>query len=89
MKKVMYTWPTNSGSVCPSCGAVAHSQFGAGPEPPRPGDLSLCHDCLFLGVYDKKLRVRHMTAEENAQLQRSPEVLHFLAQLHQEKEKLS
>jgi hypothetical protein len=85
----MYVRPSTSGSVCPSCGAVARSNFSANAGPPRSGDLMLCHDCLFIGVYDERLRARRMTPAENARLQGSPEVLSFLAKLHQQKEKLS
>jgi hypothetical protein len=88
-KAKMYARPVSTGSRCPSCGVVARSHFSGDPEPPRPGDLTLCHDCYFLGVYDERLRARPMTAEETARLQGSPEILSFLAKLHQQKEKLS
>ena len=57
-------------SVCPSCG---YELSGAGaapgdpdPRPPSPGDTTVCIRCAAALIFDKDLKARRPTPEEEA-----------------------
>jgi hypothetical protein len=51
--------------VCPTCGYRTDAACGLNTEDaPAPGDLSLCLNCMALGVYGDRLVLHPITAAE-------------------------
>jgi hypothetical protein len=62
---------------CPACGRVNDLHDRAPGEAPRNGDVSVCWSCgglAFFADVDGSLALVRPTAEEQAELERNPEL---------------
>lgn len=59
--------------VCPNCGAEQTKGLAVnGSRAPRPGDVSLCAECVEFAVFDEKMQLRKPTEHEAALLRADP-----------------
>lgn len=62
-------------TVCPHCGRVNHMQSDlVAHTSPENGDISICAECLKIGVFDDKVqdRVRKPTDDEWVKFMQDP-----------------
>lgn len=57
---------------CPICGFVNNAVTGPDTDPPKPGDVAICAQCIEPSFFDEQLRPRKPTLRESAEMADDP-----------------
>ena len=69
---------------CPHCGRIREVHTGTGDAQgtvPKPGDVSVCFNCLGTSVFDEQLKLRLPTQQEAKEIAATPSFNELMYQL--------